>query len=195
MEIDRNRIKPFGSPFIGFGGEQVYPMGIISMPLIARTALKVSSEIVDFLVVNRPFAYNAIIGRPELNKLRATTSTYHLMMKFPTEEEVGEVKGDQLAVRRYYNISLKKVSDSTTLTVASVTKVKGGTHRTTRENGCRRRKGPTDWEGSQEIQEGLVDFLRKNLGVFAWSHEDMPGINSEVIVHVLNVDPDMKPVK
>ena len=31
--------------------------------------------------------------------------------------------------------------------------------------------------------------------VFAWSHEDMPGINPEDIVHVLNVDPTMKPVK
>jgi hypothetical protein len=31
--------------------------------------------------------------------------------------------------------------------------------------------------------------------VFAWSHEDMPGISPEEIVHVLNVDPNMKPVK
>ena len=80
---------------------------------------------VDFLVVDRPFAYNAIIGRPGLNKLRAATSTYHLMMKFPTEEGVGEVKGDQLAARRCYNISIKKVSEPTTLPVASVTEVKG----------------------------------------------------------------------
>ena len=47
------------------------------------------------------------------------------MMKFPTEEGVGEVKGDQLAVRRCYNISMIKVSDPTTLTVASVTEAKG----------------------------------------------------------------------
>ena len=30
MGIDRDRIKPFGSPLVGFGEEQVYPMGIIS---------------------------------------------------------------------------------------------------------------------------------------------------------------------
>ena len=47
------------------------------------------------------------------------------MMKFPTEEEVGEVKGNQLIARRCYNISMKKVSDSTTLTVASVIEAKG----------------------------------------------------------------------
>ena len=31
--------------------------------------------------------------------------------------------------------------------------------------------------------------------MFAWSHEDMPGISPEVIVHILNVNPDMKLVK
>ena len=46
-------------------------------------------------------------------------------MKFPTEEGVGEVKGDQLAARRCYNISMKNVSDSTTLTMASVSEAKG----------------------------------------------------------------------
>jgi hypothetical protein len=40
-----------------------------------------------------------------------------------------------------------------------------------------------------------VNFLHKNMEVFAWSHEDMPGISPEEIVHILNVDPDMKPVK
>jgi hypothetical protein len=46
------------------------------------------------------------------------------MIKFLTEEGVGEVKGDQLAAMRCYNISIKKVSDPTTLTVASVSKAK-----------------------------------------------------------------------
>ena len=79
----------------------------------------------DFLVVDRPSAYNAIIGQPGLNKLRVATSTYHLMMKFPTEERVGEVRDGQLVARRCYNISMKKVLEPTTLPVASVTEVKG----------------------------------------------------------------------
>jgi hypothetical protein len=37
MGINRDRNKPFGSPLMGFDGEQVYPMGIISLPLTART--------------------------------------------------------------------------------------------------------------------------------------------------------------
>ena len=125
MRIDRDRIKPFGSPLVGFGGEQVYPVRIISLPLIAGTASKVSIVMVDFLVVDRPSTYNGIIGRPGLNKLRTATSTYHLIMKFPIEERVREVKSDQLATRRCYNISIKKVSDPATLTMASVSEAKG----------------------------------------------------------------------
>jgi hypothetical protein len=47
------------------------------------------------------------------------------MMKFPTEEGVREVKGDQVASRRCYNISMKKVLDPTTFTVVTVSEAKG----------------------------------------------------------------------
>jgi hypothetical protein len=124
MGIDRERIKPFGSPLVRFGGEVVYPIGIIPLPVTAGTTPRVSTVMVDFLVIDRPSAYNAIMGRPALNKLRVATSTYHLMMKFPTEEGVGEVRGDQLTARKCYNLSMK-VLDTTTLTVASVSEARG----------------------------------------------------------------------
>jgi hypothetical protein len=107
MGIDRDRIKPFGSPLVGFGREQVQPIRIILLPMTARTAPKLFTVMVNFLVVDRPFTCNAIIGQPALNKLRAATSTYHLMMKFPIEEGVREVRGDQVAAWRCYNISMK----------------------------------------------------------------------------------------
>ena len=62
MGIDRDRIKPFTSPLVGFGGEQVFPVGIISLSLTAETTPKISTVMMDFLVVDRPSAYNAIIG-------------------------------------------------------------------------------------------------------------------------------------
>ena len=40
----------------------------------------------------------------------------------------------------------------------------------------------------------LVAFLRENQDVFAWSHEDMPGIDLSVMVHQLNVSPSFPPV-
>jgi hypothetical protein len=47
---------------------------------------------IDFLVVDAPSAYNAILGRGTLNAIGAVVSTSHLMMKFiPTEAGVGVV--------------------------------------------------------------------------------------------------------
>ena len=48
---------------------------------------------------------------------------------------------------------------------------------------------------SPEMRTKLIKFLKGNLDVFAWSHEDMPGISPEVIQHSLNVDPSRKPVQ
>ena len=48
---------------------------------------------------------------------------------------------------------------------------------------------------SPETKEGIVDFLKDNLNVFAWSQEDMPGIPVSIIQHRLNVDPEKKPVQ
>ena len=41
----------------------------------------------------------------------------------------------------------------------------------------------------------LIAFLKKNKGTFAWTTEDMPGIDLEIAAHQLNVDPSYKPVK
>ena len=46
----------------------------------------------------------------------------------------------------------------------------------------------------EKAKEDLVQFLRMNIDVFAWSHEDMPGIEPNVIIHRLNVYPLSKPV-
>ena len=42
------------------------------------------------------------------------------------------------------------------------------------------------------LKSKIVEFLTQNLDVFTWTHEDMSGINNEVIEHKLNVDPTKK---
>ena len=48
---------------------------------------------------------------------------------------------------------------------------------------------------SPTVRQDLASFLRMNHDVFAWSHEDMPGIDPSIIVHRLNVNPDSSPVR
>ena len=47
----------------------------------------------------------------------------------------------------------------------------------------------------EKIKKDLILFIRENIDVFDWSHEDMPGINPSVITHRLNVYPSSKPVQ
>ena len=48
---------------------------------------------------------------------------------------------------------------------------------------------------SQPIRQALASFLKMNQNVFAWSHDDMPGIDPSVIVHRLNVNPTSSPIR
>ena len=48
---------------------------------------------------------------------------------------------------------------------------------------------------SADMKKKLVQFLKENLDIFVWSHEDMPGISPKVIQYRLNVDPEKKPVQ
>ena len=45
------------------------------------------------------------------------------------------------------------------------------------------------------VRQMLTTFLRSNRDVFAWTHEDMPGIDPSVIVHRLNVSPSFPPIR
>ena len=45
------------------------------------------------------------------------------------------------------------------------------------------------------VRRELITFLKKKNKTFAWTTEDMPGINLEISAHQLNVDPSYKPVK
>ena len=47
---------------------------------------------------------------------------------------------------------------------------------------------------SPAVRQELTTFLRSNRDIFAWTHEDMPGINPSIIVHRLNVSPSFPPI-
>lgn len=84
MKITKENLQPIGAPLIGFTGDKIFPLGLVTLPITAGLEEQQVTKEVTFLVVNCPSAYNAILGRPSLNQMRVVTSTYHLMMKFPT---------------------------------------------------------------------------------------------------------------
>ena len=46
-----------------------------------------------------------------------------------------------------------------------------------------------------EVKSQLIDFLKVNLDMFVWNPEDMVGINPNVMLNPLNIDPNHKPIR
>ena len=172
----------------------VNPKGIVKPMVTVGTNPWQLTHQLDFLVVDCPSSYNMIIGRPMLNRWKAATSTYCLKVKFPTENGVGKVNGDQVLARECYQVVLatkenhawmiEEKEEDKVESLKTVELVEGEIAKTTR----------IGMTLSPEMRTRLVQFLMENLDVFTWSHEDMPGISSRVIKHKLNVDPEKKPV-
>ena len=119
-----------------------------------------------FLVVDSSSAYNTILKRPT----KAVTSTYHLMIKFPTDYSVGELRGDQVAARECY-IAMMEIDDH--LQAMHIEE-----HRTTTEpvekleevlfyDSDRRRTTKIGTLTSPTIRQELAAFLKSNRDVFA----------------------------
>ena len=53
-------------------------------------------------------AYNILLGRPSLNVIRSIHSAYHMIIKFPTTNGVGMVRGDQRVARECYSALMKQ---------------------------------------------------------------------------------------
>ena len=146
-------------------------------------------------MVDCPSSYNVIIGRPTLNIWKAATSTYCLKVKFPIDNRVGEIRGDQILARECYQAVLatkenhiwmiEEERENKVETLKTMALIEDGVTKTTRI-------GTTL---SPEIRNRLIKFLKENLDVFTWSHEDMSGISPKVIQHKLNENPEKKPVQ
>ena len=102
LKLDPKRLRPFESPLVSFSGDRVYPKGIVTLTVTMGAQPKQLTRQLDFLVVDCPSSYNVIIGKPTLNRWKAATSTYYLKVKFPMDNGVSEVRGDQILARKCY---------------------------------------------------------------------------------------------
>ncbi|XP_077232461.1 uncharacterized protein LOC143869789 [Tasmannia lanceolata] len=205
MMIGVDRLKPANSDLIRFSGETVKVEGQIELPVLVGEPPRQAFTMVNFFVVRATSAYNAILGRPGQNLLRAVASAYHQKMMFITPSDVGEVKGDQPQSRECYTTTLKGKIASEMLPI-ELLDLKDGALAAVNQPAENLVSIPL-FENDEErlikigstlgdsIREELVQFLRKNADIFAWTLDDMPGIDPKVIVHKLSVDPTCKPIK
>ena len=176
---------------------KVLPMGTISLPVVVGSYPHQIKKEVNFLVVECLSSYNAIIGRLTLNSWRAATSAYHLSVKFPTKYGIGEVQRDQLAIRECYLVMLAMDEQMQMMNIEkrrTLVEPIEVLEDVSLDESNPKKFTKIGTSMKEKMKQDLIQFLKKNTNVFAWNHEDMPGIDPSVITHHLNVSPSYKPI-
>ncbi|GFY88793.1 hypothetical protein Acr_06g0007330 [Actinidia rufa] len=189
MKIGLDKLHPFHTPLIGFGGNTMHPLGWINLSITLGSEPHQTTVWQDFIVVDCPSPYNAILGRPTLGGIKAITSTYHLKLKFPTPTGIGEIKGDQKVARDEVEQLALADPRETNNTKPLEETVPISIHPEYPD-----RHIMIGTELTSELRFALIHFLKENSDVFAWSQRDVPGIDPEITMHKLFTDPQHSPV-
>uniref|UniRef100_A0A2N9GTA9 Reverse transcriptase domain-containing protein n=1 Tax=Fagus sylvatica TaxID=28930 RepID=A0A2N9GTA9_FAGSY len=112
--------------------------------------------------------------------------------------EARELKGDQATARECYFASLGPETRHQTMKIDEGHRLVEPTEELEvivldDENPHKTTSIGTKADG--RLRESMIKFLKDNLDVFAWTHDDMPGIDPTTICHKLNVDPSIRPIK
>ena len=46
-----------------------------------------------------------------------------------------------------------------------------------------------------DVKKGLIELLRECSDIFAWSYEDMSGLDTDIVMHHFPLKPECPPVK
>ncbi|XP_030949852.1 uncharacterized protein LOC115973746 [Quercus lobata] len=84
------------SSLVGFDGKVVIPEGQISLPV----SMGGKEVVVTFTIVTSFSPYTAILGRPWIHSMRVIPSILHVKIKFPTEQGIAMIRGNQQVVRQ-----------------------------------------------------------------------------------------------
>ena len=128
----------------------------------------------------------------------STLDIYHLMIKFPTDYGVGELRGNQVATCECY-VAMMEMDDH--LQAMSIEEHRMLTEPVEKleemflDHSNLERTTKIGTLASPAVHQALMTFLRSNQDIFAWSHEDMPRIDPSIMVHRLNVSPSFPPIR
>jgi hypothetical protein len=204
MQEREDKIHDAAHLFVASEGRQIVALGKMTMSVTFGYVHNTRSEQVVFDIVDMEYPYNAIIGPGTLNAFEAILHPAYLCMKIPSEQGPIVVHGSQEAARR----AERSWTDSKAI------------HNIDRAEACQQYKHKREKAasadqpkpmllcedivdqrvllGSQlsdEQEKTLLRFLCNNKDVFAWTTNDLCGVNRDVIEHSLNVDPSFRPRK
>ncbi|XP_068486929.1 uncharacterized protein [Phaseolus vulgaris] len=108
LQLSPDLLRPYTECLYGFADNPVEVRGYLELRTTFTDGAASRTESIRYLVVNANSAYNILLGRPALNRLRAVSSTHHMKMKLPDlSGKVIVIKSDQEEARKCYENSLK----------------------------------------------------------------------------------------
>ena len=146
------------------------------------------------------YPYNALFGRGTLNAFEAVISYSYLCMKMPAINGVITIYGDQTEAR---NIKKEYTPGQKNIHTISEEEEKENAKPQPKAQACEETKRvPLDPlvpdkqviidTGLSQEEDKLMEFLRSNKDVFAWSSNDLGGVNRDIIEHKLDIDPKLR---
>ncbi|XP_072054967.1 uncharacterized protein [Arachis hypogaea] len=160
----------------------------------------------EFVVLRDSTAYNNILGRKTINDVEAIINTKLLVMKFVTDDgSIGSIRGELETTVACDNASLslrKKSKEASGVFLADLDTRVDDKPRPEPEGDLEKfMVGVTEEKFTfvnrnllHELKEPLVEMIRANGDLFAWTPADMPGIDPEIMSHHLTVKSEARPV-
>ncbi|XP_072083590.1 uncharacterized protein [Arachis hypogaea] len=211
MNLSDKLLQPSSGELVGFSGERVSIRGYIWLQTTFGDYPNNRTLEIQYLVVDCKSPYNIILGRPLLNAFNAVVSTVHLCVKFISQDnKVVTIHGDQKEARQCYNASLKNeqpkhLDQQYVQAVYNSDQLPPLANLDPRTNNQERSMPLDDLTKVQlannkdrytylgnALKEAertqLVELLRQNVDLFAWTPADRPGIDPNVICHKLVIN-------
>ncbi|XP_052114525.1 uncharacterized protein LOC127745613 [Arachis duranensis] len=208
MKLSDNLLQSSTGDLVGFSGERVPILGTVWLQTTLGEHPLSKTQDIQYLVVDCFSPYNLILGRPFLNKFGAIVSTVHLCVKFHVQDNIiATVHSDHREARHCYNTSLKLPNRQNRAQVNAILKQPDSPPLAELDPRAELQDRPMPNEDLIKVsltddktkftfvgstvqgadKEKLIQFLRQNADLFAWTPEDMPGIDPTVISHKLAI--------
>jgi hypothetical protein len=215
LGIGLDQLRPSTTSFHGIApGKRVLPVGQIDLPVWFGTPDNFRKEILTFEVVGFRGAYHAILGWPCYAKFMAVPNYTYLKMKMPGPKGVITMGS---SIEHAFDCDVECVEHIEALAldealVESMEKLVNedlestAKHTDSFEAAEQTKEVPLDPAAPKgkvlrvsstldsKLEVVLVDILRANADIFAWSPSDIPGISREVAEHSLDILPHSRVV-
>jgi hypothetical protein len=194
MQEPEDKIHDAAHPLCGFGGRQIVAHRKITMSVTFGYVHNIRTEQVVFDIVDMEYLYNAIIGRGTLNAFEAIFHPAYLCMKIPSNLGPIAIHGSQEVARRAEGSWTNSKAIHNIYGAEACQQYK---HKREKVVSADQPKPMLLCEDiadqrvllgsklSDEQEKTLIRFLFNNKDVFAWTANDLCGVNRDVIEHSL----------